>query len=39
MGSGSFGTVKLAFNIESELKGQEPKSYAIKSIDKVFQYK
>lgn len=36
MGSGSFGTVKLAFSLEEEMNGSESKSYAVKSIDKVF---
>ncbi|CAD8051692.1 unnamed protein product [Paramecium sonneborni] len=34
LGSGSFGTVKLAFSLEQERNGLQSKCYAVKSIDK-----
>ncbi|KAM3146617.1 hypothetical protein pb186bvf_001147 [Paramecium bursaria] len=35
LGSGSFGTVKLAYSLEQEKNGGEVKQYAVKTIDKM----
>lgn len=36
LGSGSFGTVRIAYNLNEEKNGIESKKYAVKTINKVF---